>query len=66
MFLFLMVACRRITRGVIFREIPCKVINMGLRVWRIRITLRMSMMLFGLDEIDKMGPGGEAHTMGVY
>lgn len=38
--MFLMVACRRITRGVIFSEIPCKVFNMGLRVWRIRITLR--------------------------
>ena len=35
-----MVESKQITRGVIFKEIPGKVFNMGLRVWRIRITLR--------------------------
>lgn len=39
--MFLMVASKQITRGVIFKEISGKVFNMGLRVWRIRIYLRM-------------------------
>lgn len=41
MLLVLMGGCRRVSSGMILGEIGGKVINMGLWVWRIRITLRI-------------------------